>query len=48
MKKIISKPQVKGRQIHNYVLIANECLNSKDEPRVLSKLEIDKAYDHVS
>ena len=42
---------IKGRQIMDAVLIANECVESRQRskcPGILCKLDIQKAYDHLN
>ena len=42
---------VKARQILDSVLIASECIDNRLKtriPRVLCKLDVEKAYDHVN
>ncbi|XP_060190615.1 uncharacterized protein LOC132619869 [Lycium barbarum] len=42
---------IKGRQIMDAVLIANECVESRQrsqKPGILCKLDIQKAYDHLN
>lgn len=42
---------IKGRQIIDAALIASECVDIRvkgDDPGIMSKLDIEKAYDHVN
>lgn len=42
---------LKGRQIMDAALLANELVDSRESqktPRILCKLDIEKAYDHVN
>jgi len=52
VEKMISRPQNafnKGKQVLDYVFIANECLGIRStKPGELCKLHIKKAYDHVN
>ena len=54
MGKVVSKYQnafVEGRQILDVILIANEAIDTmlrSNRVGVLCKLDIEKAYDHVS
>uniref|UniRef100_A0A0V0IU54 Putative ovule protein n=1 Tax=Solanum chacoense TaxID=4108 RepID=A0A0V0IU54_SOLCH len=54
MAKLVDSQQmafIKGRQIMDAILIANETVDSRQkqkEPGILCKLDMEKAYDHVN
>lgn len=54
MHKLVDDPKmafIKGRQIMDAILIANECVDLRIrnlEPGILFKLDIQKAYDHLN
>lgn len=54
MAKLVDQQQmafIKGRQIMDAVLVANEAVGSRQKqgkPGILCKLDIEKAYDHIN
>jgi hypothetical protein len=54
MGKLISQTQsafVPGRQILDSILMVNECVDSRirsEEPGLICKLDLEKAYDHIN